>query len=96
MKRQQWARQVSRTRQDWDGPTNYTHVCSIHFSPECFEKGPQLKAQLLHLTTPVKLVLTKDAEPTLFTRQQDISPSGPSKVRDAFRKREKKRVSYLS
>ena len=35
--RQQWVKQVQRTRPQWSGPSEHSVLCSKHFADSCFE-----------------------------------------------------------
>ncbi len=56
--REQWTKQVKRTRAEWAGPTAYSVLCNAHFEPDCFEPGPLLRNQM-GIDTRCKLVLKK-------------------------------------
>ena len=36
--RAQWTKEVQRTRADWQGPSDYSVLCSNHFTNDCFEE----------------------------------------------------------
>ena len=36
--RQKWIRAVQRTRAKWSNPSQYSCVCSRHFTEDCFEQ----------------------------------------------------------
>ena len=36
-RRQEWVRQVKRTRDKWNGPSDSSVLCSNHFEEACFE-----------------------------------------------------------
>ena len=76
----EWVRQVKRTRAEWNGPTSAdTHICSEHFTEECFEKVTQLKEEVGY---------RNNAVPTLFQRTDADSPV-QNKPRTAFQKRQR-------
>ena len=91
--RAEWVRQVKRTRAHWEGPTNdFSHVCSDHFTEDCYEKGPKIKADL-GWNVKCQRVLQKNAVPTIFPRPG----TGPSKAKQprmskAYEKRERFRI----
>ena len=35
--REQWIKQVKRTRAGWTSPSDYSVICSCHFTGDCFE-----------------------------------------------------------
>ena len=35
--RQLWKKQVQRTRAKWKGPSDFSYLCSCHFTEDCFE-----------------------------------------------------------
>ena len=43
--RAQWNKQVQRTRADWKGATEYSVLCSEHFTSKCFEEDSFIVAQ---------------------------------------------------
>ena len=101
--RKKWTDQVKRTRDKWEGPSDYSVLCSAHFEEDCFE--PEAKvAHSLGLVEKRKQRLKADAVPTLFERpvsqqrttaQPVAGPSQPArkKRRVAYEKRERARVS---
>ena len=64
--RQQWVRQVQRTRADWKEPSEHSVVCSAHFAEPCFE--PDSALALAMGLEKRKKKLKPDAVPTLFDR----------------------------
>ena len=83
-----WTKAVKRTRMDWKDPTKCSVLCSEHFSHDCFEQGPLLRAQM-GIPTKRRLVLKNDAVPTIF-HKPGAKPQPAA--RSAFSKRERKRV----
>ena len=63
--RQQWNKQVQRTRADWKDATDYSVLCSEHFTSDCFEENSFIAAQF-GLTKRKRL--KPDAVPTIFHR----------------------------
>ena len=61
----QWARQVQRTHKDFKGPTEFSVVCSKHFTRDCFEVNPVLAEKF---GIEIKANLKPDAVPTVFPR----------------------------
>ena len=59
--------------------TKYSHLCSDHFEPDCYEDGPMLAASF-GIETKRQRILKKTAVPTLSSRTlQVLAPcSGPS------------------
>ena len=118
--REQWVKQVQRTRAKWSGPSEYSVLCSDHFTDSCFRPDSAIAASMgLHKPRTLK----PDAVPTLFERpalqlpsssgsscsaassrnrsltttspaDQD-APSLPKKMRGAYEKRERARVSVF-
>ena len=105
--RAQWNKQVRRTRADWKDATDYSVLCSDHFTTDCFEEDSYIAAQF-GITKRKRL--KPDAVPTVFHRpgRGDLQ-EGPSvghkraaeagdesiqleKKRPAFEKRERARV----
>ncbi|KAK3084648.1 hypothetical protein FSP39_016872 [Pinctada imbricata] len=84
-------------------PTHNSAICSQHFTPESFTRNPKV-AQMCGYTDLKRLVLEKDAYPTIFPKSQmeiereakrQASPyatSFHSSKRRAFQKREKQRI----
>ena len=65
---------MSRTRADWKAATKYSHLCSEHFTDDCFESDHAIAAQF-GIKWSKKL---KAGEiPSLFSRS--ISRAGPSR-----------------
>ena len=42
----EWADQVKRTRDKWSGPTQYSFLCSCHFTTEFFEPDSAIAASV--------------------------------------------------
>ena len=40
-----WNKQVQRTRADWRDATDYSVLCSEHFTKDCFEQGSVMASQ---------------------------------------------------
>ena len=97
--KKQWIEQVKRTRERWHGPGLHSMVCSAHFTEGSFDPVTKLRAELgWKQQKPRKLL--PEAVPTIFTRKSDearaqrgTSPPPPKRIRTAFLKREKHRVS---
>ena len=60
-----WTEQVKRTKDKWLGPTNYSFLCSCHFTEDCFQSDVVVAASL-GLSRRMKLKF--DAIPTVFKR----------------------------
>ena len=43
--RMQWTREVERTRANWQGPSDYSVLCSDHFTNDCFEEEMTITAR---------------------------------------------------
>ena len=65
-RRQQWIKQVQRTRSRWKGPSEHSVLCSDHFNEDCFEPDTAI-ASSLGLDKPRRR-LKADAVPTVFKR----------------------------
>ena len=65
--RQEWTKQVKRTRDKWAGPTDYSVLCSAHFTPDSFDTTPSLM-ESFGLSHRRPRVLKSDAIPTVFNR----------------------------
>lgn len=77
----------------WE-PTRHSHVCSDHFTPDCFTKDPRISASIGYKDRFLRLI--KNAVPTVFPV---LRRSTPDKQNVAvthgcggFLKRERKRV----
>ena len=92
--RKKWADQVKRHRDKWE-PTDHSVLCSKHFEQSCFSTD-QLLAQSLGLGK-FKPSLKSDAVPTLFSKRkaQEINPPAKRRRSEAYKKRERQRVSYF-
>lgn len=94
-RRKKWVAQVKRTRDQWEGPSDYSVLCSCHFEEHCFEIQAKLMEGLgLGKKNPR---LKADAIPTLFKRVADPLAGGQpqqKKQRRAYEKRQRARVSY--
>ena len=91
--RAEWIRQVKRTRAQWDGPTSdYTYVCSKHFTEDCYERGPQIKTDLgWHVRC--QRILQKNAVPTIFLRPEpSYSEAKKPRMSKACEKRDHLRI----
>ena len=108
-RRQQWIRQVQRTRAEWKGPSEHSVLCSDHFTEDCFEPDTAIAASL-GLSKPRRR-LKVDAVPTIFHRPvprasatggKRVAGEGPScseprKIRrGAYEKRERARVRLIT
>ena len=63
--RAQWNKQVQRTRADWRDATNYSVLCSEHFTKDCFEQGSVMASQF---GIQKRRRLKPNAVPTIFNR----------------------------
>ena len=100
--RDQWTREVKKTRDQWKGPSQHSVICSDHFTDESFESGTHLEAQFGLLK---RRRLRPDAVPTIFKKPADLlltkragsckdSELPAAKRRErAHEKRERSRVS---
>ena len=68
--RQQWTRQVERTRDRWSGPSKHSVLCATHFTQDCFEPDSAIAATM---GLNKRRRLRSNAVPTVFER-----PSGGS------------------
>ena len=106
--RAQWNKQVQRTRADWKDATEYSVLCSDHFTSNCFEEDSYIAAQF---GIAKRKRLKPDAVPTIFDRPgRHVDLQGSSSVghkraavaedesiplekkKTAFEKRERARV----
>ena len=100
-----WIKQVSRFRAEWTC-TEYSVLCSEHFSDECFEVESKLAAEFGMKRTKR---LKADAVPSIFTRSsatsrtlgKRVSPcsnssESSSKKRMAYEKHENYRVCIIT
>ena len=72
--RQQWVKQVQRTRAEWSGPSEHSVLCSDHFDSSCIEPDTKLASQMgLQKRTRLK----EGAVPTIFERQRMSGGSVP-------------------
>ena len=65
-----WSSNVRRWRSDWNGPTDHSVVCSLHFTRDCFESSVVLSEQMG--MPPEKRILKSTAIPTLFPKAADM------------------------
>ena len=70
--RQQWVKQVQRTRAKWSGPSEHSVLCSEHFTDSCFQPDSTIAATL---GLQKRRMLKPDAIPTLFERPAIQLPS---------------------
>ena len=68
--KQEWSRQVQRTRDNWSGPTKYSVLCESHFTSDCFEPNSAIAASI-GLTVQRRLKL--GAVPTIFERRIPVN-----------------------
>ena len=73
--RLQWTRQVQRTRDGWKGPSDYSVVCSEHFTSDCFEEDSTIAAKF---GIEKKRRLKPNAVPTVFLRANSSSTQSSS------------------
>lgn len=64
-RRTEWVIQVKRNRANWTGPSEFSVLCSDHFSAECFDGGQELRRSL-GFGTRKRHILREDAVPTIF------------------------------
>ena len=64
--RKKWIKAVKEQRSNWDGPSPYSLLCSLHFTDDCFiPKGVRFRDEL---GMPTAKRLKPDAVPTIFAR----------------------------
>ena len=64
--RKKCIRAVKEQRSNWDGPSPYSLLCSLHFMDNCFiTEGVQFRDEL---GMPTAKWLKTDAVPTIFAR----------------------------
>lgn len=75
-----WTRAVRNTRKDWLRPTNYSFLCSAHFTDNCFLEFVGTKFQDFGLSPHKLRRLKPDAVPTVFgvSESTAVSEPGPS------------------
>ena len=75
--RQQWVKQVQRTRAQWSGPSEHSILCSKHFTDSCFEPDSVLASKM-----GIKKCrrLKDDAIPTIFERPVSLPSCTPPSV----------------
>ena len=105
-RRQEWTKQVKRTRDLWDGPSDTSVLCSKHFDDSCFEPASSIAAKA---GIKLRARLKPDAVPTIFERVQlqgnsesmsrkrcgnssQACPPPLKKTRTAYENRERARV----
>ena len=86
-----WTRQ-GRTRANWK-PSSASVLCSEHFSVDCFDDIPALKASL-GFAVQRKHVLKSTAVPSIFKRNADV-PEKKARKSTAVEKLESKKVSSV-
>ena len=64
--RMQWTREVQRTRANWQGPSDYSVLCSDHFTNDCYEEDTTIAARF---GIGKRRRLKPNAIPTVFHRQ---------------------------
>jgi hypothetical protein len=42
-RRKQWITFVQRGRKDFDGPSQYSKLCSAHFAEDCYDNTPAMQ-----------------------------------------------------
>ena len=70
--RQQWVKQVQRTRAQWSGPSEHSVLCSEHFTDCCFQPDSAIAASM---GLQKRRMLKPDAIPTVFERPAVQLPS---------------------
>ena len=64
--RKKWIKAVKEQRSNWDGPSPYSLLCSLHFTDDCFiTEGIRFRDEL---GMPTAKRLKPDAVPTIFAR----------------------------
>ena len=92
--RAKWTRAVKHFRDNWDGPSASSVLCSKHFEPECFVvEGIRYRDSM---GIPAKCWLNPGAVTTIFSRPThgESRSSVPCK-RTAFEKRQRQTVNKL-
>lgn len=87
----QWVAFVKRKRNSWPGPTQYSCLCSDHFTTDCYP----MKYKIMESQgKPVaRRNLLDDAVPTIDSPDTAACASSSKPARMAFTKRENARVS---
>ena len=69
-RRAEWSKQVAKTRLDWTAATDYSVLCSLHFTKDSYETSVLLSEEM---GLPTKKHKLKDsAVPTLFPKPNAI------------------------
>ena len=68
--RDQWFKEVAKTRSDWTEPSEHSRLCSLHFTKDSYETSVLL-AQEMGLPSK-KRRLKETAIPTLFPKATEI------------------------
>ena len=68
--RQEWLKQVQKTRARWSGPSEHSVLCSCHFTEDCFEPDTLLAPKL---GLAKRKMLKRDAVPTIFNRDASVA-----------------------
>ena len=78
--RKKWTDFVKLKRGAWVGPTEYSALCSAHFSADCFPFRQRFEMEQMGIK-PKKVTLNPDAVPTIhaLTPPSISSPSATSK-----------------
>ena len=93
--RKKWVRTVKRQRNNWEGPSSSSQLCSKHFEDHCFvTEGVRYREAM---GVPTVKRLKPDAVPTIFPRSIDYleSTSSTPTSRPLSERRRQRSVSML-
>ena len=91
--RWQWIRQMQRTRAKWSGPSDYSCICSAHFTQECLQ---DILCVSKKIGMAMKQMLKPNTVPTVFPKTlPDSSPPAKRRRSTAYEKQERSRVSLV-
>nr|XP_022286598.1 uncharacterized protein LOC111099572 isoform X1 [Crassostrea virginica] len=84
--RKKWTDFVKLKRGAWVGPTEYSALCSAHFSADCFPFRQRFEMEQMGIK-PKKVTLNPDAVPTIHALTPPPSISSPSATSSSTPKR---------
>ena len=71
--RRQWIEFVREKRAKWDGPSEYSNLCSAHFEPHCITFRNRFEMQQTG-KKPCRVTLNPDAVPTIHASPPSLGP----------------------
>ena len=72
--RRQWIEFVKEKRAKWDGPSEYSYLCSAHFEPHCITYRHRFEMKETGIR-PKRITLEQDAIPTIHASPPSSGPS---------------------